>query len=425
MIKSFFPLIQSEWRLLLFGFAMAFGSSLGQTYFIGLFSGEIRQDLGLSHGAFGGIYSAATLTSAVLLLWTGSLIDRVDLRRHTYTVTFGLAVACGLMSASNGIAMLFLAVLALRHLGQGLMSMIGATTMVRYLDHHRGKANAISGIGYSVSEAVLPTLVILSLSLMTWRSSWILWGIVLLLCLPLLTSVLLRGHGQRHRDYLVDLANPADQGLRGARKQWTRSEVIRDASFYLFLPALVAMPLLFTGFMFHQVHLVDAKGWDLSAWGSLYIAYALVSTICKLAAGLLVDRFGAMRLVPLMCLPFGLGLVALAMSNSFVAAGIFMCLMGVSGGVYSTLSSPFFAEMYGTLHLGSIKSVTTSAMVFASAIAPVAMGGLIDDGVSMEAMALGGAAYIVLASGSAVAGVRRHSITGAMEAGRTAGKSQT
>jgi MFS family permease len=405
-MKSFLPLIQSEWRLLLFGFAMAFGSSLGQTYFIGLFSGEIRMDLGLSHGDFGAIYSAATLTSAVLLLWTGSLIDRMDLRRFTYIVIVGLALGSALMAGSNGIAMLFLAVLALRHLGQGLMSMAGATTMVRYLDHHRGKANAISGIGYSISEAVLPTLVIATLSLMPWRTSWLFWGALLLLCLPPLTATLLRGHGQRHNDYLSGLANPADQAKGVARRQWTRSEVIRDMSFYLFLPALLAQPLLFTGFMFHQVHLVDAKGWDLTAWGSLYIAYALVSTLCKLIAGLLVDRFGAMRLVPLICLPFGLGLAALAMSNSFLIAGLFMCLMGVSVGVYSTLSSPFFAEMYGTLHLGSIKSLTTSAMVFATAIAPVAMGWLIDDGVSMEAMALGGAAYTLLASGCALMGVR-------------------
>ena len=40
-----------EWRFLLFGMAMAFCSSLGQTFFISLFSAEIRGELGLSHGA--------------------------------------------------------------------------------------------------------------------------------------------------------------------------------------------------------------------------------------------------------------------------------------------------------------------------------------------------------------------------------------
>ena len=42
-----------EWRFLLFGMAMAFCSSLGQTYFISLFSAEIRSELALSHAAFG------------------------------------------------------------------------------------------------------------------------------------------------------------------------------------------------------------------------------------------------------------------------------------------------------------------------------------------------------------------------------------
>jgi fucose permease len=77
-------------------------------------------------------------------------------------------------------------------------------------------------------------------------------------------------------------------------------------------------------------------------------------------------------------------------------------LMAVSIGAYATLSSPFYAEMYGSLHLGSIKSLATAAMVFSSAIAPVLMGWMIDAGVSMDTMALVSVAYIFLASLSAL-----------------------
>ena len=101
-MKSFLPLIRAEWRLLLFGFVMTFGSSLGQTYFIGLFGGDIREDLQLTHGAFGAIYSAATLSSAIILLWTGSLIDRLELRHYAYLVVFGLCVGCLMMAGSVG-----------------------------------------------------------------------------------------------------------------------------------------------------------------------------------------------------------------------------------------------------------------------------------------------------------------------------------
>lgn len=400
-MKSFLPLIREEWRLLLFGFTMTFGSSLGQTYFIGLFSGEIRDELGLSHGEFGGIYSAATLASALLLLKTGSLIDHLDLRQYAYAVAVGLALGCLLMAGTNGVALLFVAILTLRHLGQGLMSMAGSTTMVRYLDRYRGKASAISGIGYSLSEAILPSLVIALMAILGWRLSWIFWGGALLIAVPLITRFMLHEHTERHDKYLASIGTGQGASDGVASRQWTRAEVLRDSAFYLFLPALLAQPLLFTGFMFHQVHLVEAKAWDLTAWASLYIVYALTSTGCKLIAGVVVDRWGAVRMVPLVCLPLGFGLLAIAMTNQFTAAIVFMCLMGISVGFYSTVSSPFYADMYGTLHLGSIKSVTTFTMVFATAVTPVAMGWMIDAGVSINAMALGGLGYTLAASGLA------------------------
>lgn len=399
-VKSFLPLIRREWRLLAFGFAMTFSSAFGQTYFIALFGGEIRADLGLSHGDFGAVYSAATLASALLLLKTGGLIDRMDLRRFSYLVIFGLAAGGLLLASSTTLPMLFLAILVLRHTGQGLMTMAGATAMVRYLPGEKGKANALSGTGYSISEAVLPSAVIALLASLGWRESWVAWSLLLVAVLPVSVFFLLQGHDARHRTYLESLQQPAagaaaDTGP--AQRQWTRDEVIRDPLFYLFMPVILAQPMLFTGFMFHQVHLVDAKGWSLGIWGSLYTVYAITSSIMKLYMGLLVDRYGAIRLVPFMCLPMGLGLLVLASADGLWVAVVFMVLLGISVGSYATLSSPFFAEKYGTLHLGAIKSVTSAAMVFSSAIAPVLMGWLIDGGVSMEAQALGAAAYVVLA----------------------------
>ena len=397
-MKSFAPLIRAEWRLLLFGFVMTFGSSLGQTYFIGLFGGSIRDDLQLSHGAFGAIYSAATLASAILLLWTGSLIDRLELRYYTYLVVVGLCIGCLMMAGSVGAVTLFLSVLVLRHMGQGLMGMAGPTTLVRYLDQQKGKANALGGIGYSLSEAILPSIVVAQLALMSWRQSWLAWAIVLGIAAPLATRALLRGHEQRHARYLENAGASETGSSATQQRNWTRDQVLRDPLFYLFMPALLAQPMLFTGFMFHQVHLIEVKGWPLAVWGGLYVLYALVSTVFKLGAGLLVDSYGAIRLAPLVCLPMGLGMLFLAGGNSLLVAVAFMTLLAVSVGIYSTLSSPFFAEMYGSLHLGAIKSVTTAAMVFSSAVAPVLMGWLIDRGVSMEAMALGSVAYVLLAS---------------------------
>jgi predicted MFS family arabinose efflux permease len=396
-MKSFLPLLRSEWQLLLFGFAMTFGSSLGQTYFIALFSAEIRHDLNLSHSAFGSIYSAATLASAVLLLWTGTLIDRMNLRHYSYLIICCLAAGCVMLANSRNLPMLFLSMLVLRHLGQGLMGMAGTTSMVRYIDHHKGKASAISTIGFSISEAILPSVVIAALAWLSWRQTWLCWSALLLIVLPLLVRHLLGNHEQRHEQYLQSVSTSQGAAPGSRKRQWTRNEVLRDPYFYLFMPALLAQPMLFTGFMFHQVQLVQEKAWPLPLWGSLYLVYALTTAATKLGAGILIDRIGALRLVPLLCIPMGAAMLVLPSSDSLLVAVLYMLFLGLAVGTYATVSSPFYAQMYGTVHLGSIKSATTSAMVFSSAITPVLMGWFIDRAISIDSMALWAAAYVVLA----------------------------
>ena len=402
-------LIRSEWRLLLFGFLMTFWSSPGQTFLISLFSGEIRTELELSDGEFAAIYSLATLASAVVVIWSGALVDRIDLKKLSLGVVCGLAAGCGLMSIGNSIPLLLISLFVLRQLGQGLMFIISSTAMVRYIDAHRGKASALAGIGYAVSEAVMPGLLVALLLWVGWRQSWQVAGALLLLFMIPAIFYLLRDHRERHAAYLarLDDEHPHRAGS-SQRRQWTRAEVIRDRYFYLFAPGLMSQPLMFTGFIFHQVHLVESKGWSLLGWATLFSLYAIVSVGTKLICGPLIDRFGAIRMIPLVALPMGVGLIILALAQNLWWGGVFLVLTGITVGFQSTVVAPFWAEMYGTRHLGAIKSLGTAAMVFCTALSPVVIGWQIDLGISMETLAIGAAVYVFLTSALAWHACRSH-----------------
>lgn len=69
-----------------------------------------------------------------------------------------------------------------------------------------------------------------------------------------------------------------------------------------------------------------------------------------------------------------------------------MLLVGISNGFNSTLVGALWPEVYGTRHMGAIRSVAFSVMVFASAAGPGLVGWLIDKGVSfdLQVMAMGG-----------------------------------
>ena len=378
---------------------MTFWSSPGQTFLISLFSGELRADLGLSDGEFAGIYSLATLLSAIVMIWSGSLVDRLDLKRLSLAIVIGLAIGCGMMSFSYNVVTLLISLFLLRQLGQGLMFIVSSTAMVRYLDEHKGKASALASMGYAVAEAIMPSLLVALLLLVGWRHSWQIAGLLLLVFMLPAIFYLLRGHAQRHDRYLGQLTQAGDDSVKVIRRrQWTRAEVLRDRHFYLFAPGLMSQPLMFTGFIFHQVHLVESKGWSLIGWAALFSVYAVVSVGTKLVSGLLIDRYGAIRMVPLVALPMGVGLIILAYSSSLMGGALFLVLTGITVGYQSTTTAPFWSEMYGNKHLGSIKSLGAAAMVFCTALSPVLIGWQIDLGTEMQTLALAAAAYIFVTS---------------------------
>ena len=378
---------------------MMFWSSPGQTYLISLYGADLREAFDLSHSAFGGFYSLGTLLSAAALLWTGQWVDRIDLRRLAFGLSVFLAIACWVLSASVGIITLTLAFFLLRQSGQGLMSHVASTTMARYFDSARGKATSVAALGFSVAEAVLPIMVITLIGWVGWRMSWQITGVAALIVLLPLTLWLLRGHGVRHQRYLTDLEHntTGTGGISSGIRHWTRGEVLRDRRFYMTIPAFLVPSFFFTGFFFHQVHLVEVKHWDLAWWGSWFALYAGSSLVTALVMGPLVDRIGARRLMPWFPLPIGIGLYVLSSSDATGAGLAFLALSGVTAGSSNTVMGPFWAELYGLLHLGAIRALGQTLMVFSSALSPFMLGWLIDHGITMNTLAFGSSVYIAAA----------------------------
>ena len=377
-----------------------FFSSPGQTYFVSLFSGEIRQQLHLSHGEFGSLYSLATLFSAIVLLWTGSLYDRISIRRFSTLLAVALAIGCALVASAYHVIWLFIGIFVVRHVGQGLMGLTASTSMMVFVPDHKAKANALSYTGYSFAEATLPSVLVALLLYLSWREVWWLVALVIVLLLPALFKFLLQ-HYQAS-----PAADTTDTARANSQYQWTRVEVLSDPVFYLVIPGLLSQSFLYTGFMFHQIHMVAIKGWSLEHWASLYILFSTTALITGFVIGILVDRCSARRVAPWINLPMIVGLLLLANVDAFWAAILFMLFMALSTAGQAATSAPFLAERYGTKYLGSIKSLTSFTMVLFTSVSPALIGLLIDAGIDFDRLLVGGAAYASLVTATAMIGCR-------------------
>jgi MFS family permease len=401
---GYFTFLRENLRFLAFGFVLTLSSSFGQTYYIALFSADIRSDFGLSHGDFGLLYSLATLASGLSLVWVGRQIDRVDLRLYTALVCAGLVASCWFMALVPSVTALVLALFVLRLTGQGLMGHTAITSMARYFDAGRGRAIGIASIGHAVGEAVFPLTAVGLIAALGWRQSWGVVGLALAVVLALLVPWLLKGHGSRHGEHLERAARA--NGTAAARRQWSRREMVRDVRFYMVLPAVLAAPFILTGLFFHQVHLAETKGWDIAWYAACFVAFSAAAVVAGLLSGPLVDRFGAAPILPASLVPLALGLLTLVAFDHEAAAALYLTLTGLAAGASFTVPSAMWAEVYGVAHLGAIRALVSAIVVVSTAVSPAAMGGLIDLGVSMEAIAAIAVVYVGAAAALAGAAFR-------------------
>ncbi len=382
-------------RLLAFGFFSAFFSSFGQTFFIALSSADIRSAFGLSHGDFGLIYSSATLASAGLLIWAGRKIDDIDIRYYATMVLVGLALACLNMSVANQTIWLMLAIFGLRFMGQGLLGHISSVSIARYFNHHRGKALSLASMGYPLGEAFFPSIAVALIATYGWRQMWGGIGIIVFFIIVPFMLWLLKGHSEQH---LFSAKEKKTLQVERQINDWSREQVLKDFRFYAFLPSFLATSFIYTGLFFHQVHLIESKGWSLHVFVGFFVIYAIAQIFSAIATGVLVDRFTAKNTMRFYLIPAIVGLALIANYNTLLIGGIFMALFGLSAGAVGVIHGAIWAETYGVTHLGAIKAIGTAFMVFSTALSPPIMGAAIDKGFTIEEISLASAAYMIFAA---------------------------
>lgn len=384
------------------GVLLTFLSSFGQTFFISVFAGEIREGYGLSHGQWGGIYTLGTTLSAVTMVWAGGLTDRLRVRVLGPAVLIGLACACLAMAFNPWVWALPVVVYALRLFGQGMCSHIAVVAMARWFVATRGKALSVASLGFAAGEAVLPLLFVWVMALTDWRYLWVGCALACLAAVPVLMRLL----GQERTPAAL-AATESNVGMKG--RHWTRGEALRSPLFWVMVPAVLGPSAFNTALFFHQVHLAEIKGWSHMELVSFFPLYTLVAIGAMVFSGWALDRFGTARLTPFYQLPMCASFVIFATATEPMAMFFGFFFLGLTSGANATLPSAFWADFYGTAHIGSIKAMATAVMVLGSAIGPGVTGALIDLGVGLEGQFYGVAVYFAITTLIMVIGIGRAS----------------
>lgn len=332
----------------------------------------------------------ATLASALSLPRLGQIVDRYSAQKVALFIVPMLALASASMALSQHLVILFVAIYLLRLFGQGMMVHTAYTATARWFSAQRGRALSTVILGHNAGDAIIPMGFVLIAASVGWRNGWLLAAaMIAFIALPAIVLLVSVDRKPRSSDPVARQIDARD---------WTRAEVVRDPIFYVLLLGVMAPGLIVTTLFFHQVYLVELRGWSLEVFASSFLVTAVVNAAFTLVVGQLIDRFSGVSLLPFVLLPLGLACLVLGLVDAQWSAFGFMALLGISNGLSTTLFGAIWPEVYGLRHLGSIRALIVSAGVFASAIGPGLTGFLIDGGVSYPGQIVAMAVYCLAIS---------------------------
>ncbi len=398
---TIFTFLRDNARWLSAGMMLTFLSSFGQTYFISIFAGEIREVFQISHGQWGGIYAVGTTASAAVMIWAGGLTDHFRVRSLGVVFLVLLATACLFMALNPVWWLLPLIIFCLRLTGQGMTTHIALVAMSRWFIVTRGKALSVASLGFALGQALLPLAFVALMAIYDWR---LLWGVAALLSVSGVPILLMLLREERTPQSMAQ----SDQSLGMQARHWTRNQTFRHPLFWFMVPALLGPGAFNTAFFFHQVHFAEIKLMTHVELVTMFPFYILISIVAMALTGWALDKVGTARLIPWFQLPMIAAFVTFAYASGYSAMLLGFIFLAATTGANSILPNAFWAEFFGTRHLGSIKAMAAAVMVLGSAIGPGITGLGIDLGIGIETQYIWVSGYFVFATVMMAVGVARY-----------------
>lgn len=381
-----------------FALAAALFSSVGQTFFIGLFGSGFRAEFGLSESALGTLYGLATLASGLSMFWLGAIADHLVMRRAIALTMVVLAAGALVIGLGANAWWLVVGLFLVRLAGQGLSGHLAVVAAARYTRRRRGRAVAMATYGFILGEAMFPPLVAFALGWLDWREVWMCAALGLMLAaLPLMWWLgrFLVGHGPQTGQDAREEASP----LLSRRKLFVHGSFIRV------LAVVLVPPFVVTALFLHQGTLAEMLGWSLASVASGFVVFAALQGLAAFVGGRLIDRFSARALLRFHLLPAGLGILGLGVIEPIPAMWLMFAGLGLTAGLNGVISGAVWVELFGTAQLGMIRGVYAALMVLSTAAGPVVLGVAFDRGISLLLMGVLCMGYVLTVPWLAVPGI--------------------
>ncbi len=361
------------WVVVLLGAAAMVGTMPGRTSFLGVISKPLTADpaLGVDEKRFSELNFVAVILGSVLCLPVGRLIDRLGVRLVLVAVAAGLGAVTVWMTTAADERTLFVALVLVRGLGQGALSVVALAMVGKWFTRQLGVAMGVFSVlltfGFIAGSLWLETAV----NAQGWRGPWaaVGYGLFGLAAVGLLFA------RSTPESIGVPPDGPAELPADRPAFDLSAGEALRSRAFWVFTLAGGLFNLMFSAITLYPKQLLEARGFPEEGLSDLFKLFLGVLTFAGLPAnivgGWLVRRVALGKLMAVGMAALAGSLLVFPFVTTTGAAAGYAALLGVSGGLVTVVFFAVYGSAFGRANLGLIQAAAQVVTVFASAAGPV------------------------------------------------------
>lgn len=380
------------WFIVAVGFIAQTMVTSMQGYAFGVFVKPMSDDLGWGRAIVSGVQSLSTFTSGFIAPFLGPRIDKRGARGLMMFGTVLTSIAVVALGFIQGVWDFYFVRGILLTVGIACAGGLSINVAVsNWFIRKRGKAVSYAAMGVSFGGVLVAPLAAFLIENYGWRTAWIVLGLTVLVTVLFPVALFMK---RRPED--IGLRPDGDPPLTAASGQvptrvvssamaseepWTRAEAIRTKALWLSMLAFGFGSMGLGAMMMHLFPYLSDIGLDATAAALGVSIEAGTAFISKPIWGYLMDKYNVRVCGIAAFAGCAIGIAALGLVSIwptlwlvYLAAGIYGLAMGGQVPIQEVL----WANYFGRISLGAIRSTAMPFSIFFSAGGPVFAGFVYD-----------------------------------------------
>ena len=376
------------WYLVAVVFVISAMSTGIQAYVLGVFLKPMTEELHWSRTSISLGQTVSTVVGGLLAIWVGPMVDRHGGR--VLIVVGGVIGGIGFIALGqvHELWQYYLVRGGLITLGvAGMGGLVLNVALSNWFVRMRGRAIAIGTMGISVAALVLPSFATWLIAEWGWRTAWAVLGVMVwVVVLP--GALLIRRRPEDHG--LLPDGGPPPPGTRLSRVQqggdvrWTRKQAARTRTVWMLIVSFGLGSVGLSAMLLHVIPYLTDKGFTPAQAAGSFGMIGIAGLLSKPFWGITLERVETKYCAAFDFLLFALSLVLILSIDGIAMMYLAIFVLGLGIGGTVTISEIVWANYFGRLALGSVRSIGRPFTIVTSAGGPVFAGAAYDIGGSYQ-----------------------------------------